>query len=157
MSRPYFVLRFHFQTTLVNSVEDTSMRFCVFALSFFSAYLVCVNGLSQCVWHCKEDIDSYFFLDPPVAGQQPMMKCAYFPQKYGKWLYTDLGVNANQTLIGELRPYKIYTKDACDENCWVENGPIHMQDAVHFINYETPSEIGLLRSWRCISITDPIA
>lgn len=131
------------------------MRFHVLALSFLVAYSVCASGLSQCVWHCKEDINAFFWLKPPVAGQQPEMKCSHFPNSYGRWLYTDLGVNATQTPIGDLLPYAVYTKDSCDENCWVENGPIDRQDAVYFIQYETPSEVGFLRSWRCITITNP--
>ena len=131
------------------------MQLRVFGLSFFAAYLVCANGLSQCVWHCNEDINSYFFQLPPVNGQPPEMRCVHFPNKYGRWLYTDLGVNATETRLGDLLPYRIYSKITCDENCWVENGPIPFQDAVYFESYATVIENGFLRSYRCLSITNP--
>lgn len=132
------------------------MRFRIFAVSFFAAYVFCANALSTCVYHCSENIDSLFF-NFVIHGDPPTMKCYQFPQYYGRWLYTDLGVNATQTLLGDWRQYRLYTKDACSESCWTENGPIHLQDAVYFVNYEYPQEVGLFQSYRCIVITNPNA
>lgn len=131
------------------------MRFRVFAFSFFAAYLVCANGLSQCVWHCKNDIDSYFFL-PTVPGQPPgEIRCKYFPSTLGNWLYTDLGILATHTLPDGVKDFLVYSKDTCDENCWAQNGPFPLQDAIYFESYSPVLGGAQWPTFRCVKITPP--